>query len=124
MIHNIISIALFGALGASLRYLIGLLPRFFDLPTGTILVNLIGSLILGILSGWSWEEMNLSSELKIGLMTGFLGSFTTFSTFSVENIQLIQQGDLQLALFNIGLQLGLGLGLAFIGIHLGTQFSS
>lgn len=92
MIFLYIGIA--GALGALCRYLIGLV--FFTyavFPFATIAVNLVGCYMLAYMSSSLFQKSKLSSEMKTAIVTGFLGSFTTFSAFSLEMMQLYQSGE-------------------------------
>ena len=91
--NGIIYVAIGGALGASARYLTGLwatrqLPAGF--PYGTLIVNIVGSLIMGILMGWLLTR-DSSETAKLFLATGFLGGFTTFSAFSLDAINLLER---------------------------------
>ena len=124
MIRSLILIGIFGAAGAILRYIIGFIPTMYHLPTATILVNLTGSFLLGWITGWTLESDHLSEAWKMGVTTGFLGALTTFSTFTLENAKLIQQGHLKSALFNIIFQVLIGLILAMYGINLGMKSNS
>ena len=85
MFRSLLLIGIFGAAGAILRYLVGFLPPAHHLPTATILVNLIGSFLLGWLTGWTLDNNHIPDTWKVGITTGFLGALTTFSTFTLEN---------------------------------------
>ncbi len=96
-------LALGGATGTILRYIIsGLVYRFYDgfFPWGTFAVNLSGSFVIGFL--WeSFERVSVSPNLRLFLLIGMLGAFTTFSTYSLESFNLLRDGEMRLALFNI-----------------------
>ncbi|CEA05339.1 CrcB-like protein [Pseudomonas saudimassiliensis] len=101
MITTLAAIALGGALGALSRFAIGagvglLWPGAF--PLGTLLINLLGCLAIGVLYGLWLDRPELSPLLQQGLMIGFLGAFTTFSTFSLDAWRLLENGQGLLAL--------------------------
>jgi len=106
-----------GAIGSISRYwMSGIAHRFFEssFPWGTLVVNLTGSLAIGLLWGLS-EAVTLSQNIKLLLFIGILGSFTTFSTFSLENFHLIRDGEYWFAAANIFASIFFGVILAFGG---------
>jgi CrcB protein len=110
-------IAVGGALGSLLRYAVaGWAQRLFSssFPWGTLSVNLIGSLAIGLLWGL-FEEMAVSQNLRIMIFIGVLGAFTTFSTFSLENFHLLRDGEFMMVLFNVGLSVIGGLVMVVAG---------
>lgn len=99
---TVLLMALAGGAGAAARFLLdGLVRTRFRtaLPWGTILINVSGSLLLGLLAGLVLRS-HAAPELQIILGTGFLGGYTTFSTASVETVRLLQSGRVGLALFS------------------------
>lgn len=92
---NILYIALGGVAGTLARYgLQGLIqPRAGTFPTGTLIVNLAGSLALGFIVRYATGSTIVSPELRGGLTIGFCGAFTTMSTFSYESMALLSDGD-------------------------------
>ena len=118
MRYIIISVG--GGLGALSRFFISLsFPLYTYFPYATLSVNLIGSFLLGFLSFLYFQKKQL---LKAFLTAGFLGSFTTYSAFSLEVLELIQMGQLQTAIIYIVLSVGGGILLAFFGSFLARRF--
>ena len=120
----ILFIACGGALGAVMRYgaslgVYSLLGRGF--PYGTMFVNVSGSLLMGLLSIVMLERFNIGPEWRAAILVGLLGSFTTFSTFSIETLNLMEQGDMMRAFANIALSVIVCLAAVWIGISLGRQ---
>ena len=116
------SVAIMGALGALSRWGVGLLVQRMvptDFPLGTLAANATGCLLLGVVTGLSTDA--LPPHLRVPLATGFLGSFTTFSTFSVESIQLMEKGGTWLLAANVGASVVLGLLGAGIGLQVGRS---
>jgi len=113
-----------GALGAVLRYgaslsVYSLLGRGF--PHGTLFVNVSGSLLMGLLSVIMLERFNIDPEWRAAVLVGVLGSFTTFSTFSIETLNLLEQGDVMRAVTNIVLSVLVCLVAVWFGVLIGRQ---
>ena len=120
----LIFIAIGGAVGAVLRYGASLgvhavLGRGF--PYGTLFVNVSGSLLMGILSVLMLERFDIGPEWRAAVLVGVLGSFTTFSTFSIETLNLLEQGDLMRAMSNIVLSVLVCLVAVWFGVLIGRQ---
>ncbi len=99
-----LAIAAGGALGAVARFAMShQVYQWFgrEFAWGTLSVNVVGSLIMGFLAVLLVDKLGASSEWRAFVMVGFLGAFTTFSTFSFETLQYIQTGELTKALLNI-----------------------
>jgi CrcB protein len=97
-------IALGAAAGANARYLIGVWAGNrlgADFPYGTLIVNLVGSFVLGFLLTLGTGRLQLSPEARLLLAVGFLGSFTTFSSYTVESLNLLREAALWRGLLNI-----------------------
>lgn len=110
-----------GALGSLARYGISRIPVSSVIPWSTMGVNLLGSFLIGILSGL-FNKGNIGQGAHWFLVTGLMGGFTTFSAFSLENIQLMQAGFWTQAVIYITISLAGGLLLCAIGLKLTSQF--
>jgi CrcB protein len=117
---KIISIGLGGFVGAVGRYwLSGLVQRFSDrFPVGTLSVNLLGSFLLGLLATLFLEKMIINQEIRLLILVGLLGAFTTYSTFSLETLNLLRVGEWQFAGLNILLTVSGTLIAVWIGVAL------
>jgi len=117
--RNLLFVGIGGFVGAMLRYLVsGTVQNFshrIDFPYGTLVVNVIGCFLIGALSQLVEMQMEITAEMRLLLMVGVLGSFTTYSTFSNETVSLLQDQQLLLAFMNIGMHLVLGLGAVLLG---------
>lgn len=126
MILRLLLVGVGGFAGAVARYVIdtGITEAtagFF--PYGTLTVNSIGSFFFGILGGLVLSMEGLTEEYQLLLMTGFLGSLTTFSTFSYENVQLLEKGLTRSLLLNIAGNVILCLFLAWVGLFLARRLT-
>lgn len=121
---NIVAIAIGGAFGAVGRYatslwIYQLLGRSF--PFGTLTVNFVGSFAMGFLSILLIDRLSVGPELRAFLLIGFLGSYTTFSTFSIETINLMSNGEMLKAVMNMIMSVLICVVACWLGILLGRQ---
>jgi len=114
----VLFVALGGAIGAVARYLLSSPINERAAPWGTIVVNLIGSAVLGFLIGW-FGNRSADPAIQIGLLTGVLGGFTTFSTFSAETVLLLEHGRWEIAAVNVVVSVVFGIAAAAAGYALG-----
>jgi CrcB protein len=114
-IKNFILVGLGGAAGSMLRYGGNLLIGNKDFPYATLLINIAGSFIIGLVIALSLKNETFANNWKLFLATGICGGFTTFSAFSLENLQLIQSGKYFLFILYVLLSVVLGLAAAFAG---------
>lgn len=122
--YQLALLALGGALGAVARFLLSLgCDKLFGstFPYGTLIVNLLGSLCIGVLAAWFASRPDLGMLWRTTLMVGFLGAFTTFSSFSLETWHLLQIGETGKALLNITMNIGLCISAVWLGIILTQQ---
>jgi fluoride exporter len=118
---NIALVLLGGALGALARFELGNFvgTRWnHGFPLGTFIINILGCFLLGMINVFVLERTILSPEWRIGLGVGFMGAFTTFSTFSYETVVLLEEGSHLLAFGYVSLSMLAGLIAAFLGIFL------
>ena len=120
MIVKILYIAAGGALGSTFRFIIS---YFFKLyfpyfPVGTLFVNIMGSFLIGFFANYLIHKEMSEMIIKFFLIIGFLGSFTTFSAFSIETLELIQDGKILLSILNVLFSFFLCIFVAYIGFSL------
>lgn len=121
-----IAVLLGGALGTGCRYWLSTFvysvivePTF---PYANLIINISGSLAIGILAGLFEQRVLISPTLRIGLLTGVLGGYTTFSSFSYETYTLLRAGELGLALLNAMGSIVLGLVAVWVGMRVAQSF--
>ncbi|WP_292460711.1 fluoride efflux transporter CrcB [Methanothermococcus sp.] len=113
--RELLIIGVGGFIGAILRYIIsGIIPVKFGLPTGTLIVNLIGSFIIGFIM-YSSLTLDISPECRLLIITGFCGALTTFSTFSYETFSLLDEGYILKFIINILLNVFGCIGMVYLG---------
>lgn len=118
-------IAAGGGIGAVLRYLLaGAAQRTVAsaLPVGTMSVNVIGCFVIGLLAAFFAGPQLVRPEWRLALMVGLLGGFTTFSSFGLETIALLNDGQVRAALLNVVLSNVLGLTAAWLGYRIGEAW--
>jgi len=118
---NWLAIAIGGTLGCWLRYGQTLFVQSIwgrEFPSATMSINVIGSFLMGFLFVATTERIEVSNAVRLGILTGFLGGYTTFSTFSMETLLLVQNGAWLRALIYVLLSVGLGFGGAVLGLFL------
>ncbi len=118
MIKNILLIGFGGFIGSIARYFVSLLNltvSFYSIPIGTLLVNITGSLLIGFLTGIAAKSTILTVNWRMFLMVGLCGGFTTFSSFTNENLMLIHNGQVLSVLIYTGLSIFFGFLAVYIG---------
>ena len=118
-------IATGGAVGSVLRYAVHTWVQRLtssNFPLGTLTVNLVGCLVIGVLAAAFAGPIQIREEYRLGLVVGVLGGFTTFSTFGLETFLLMNLGQLGLALLNIVLSCSIGLIAVWFGYRAGEYW--
>jgi len=122
---NLLWVAAGGAIGASLRHMSGMIalrimgPGF---PWGTLIVNVFGSLIMGLFIAWMTKKTGTSNEMRLFIATGILGGFTTFSAFSLDVANMIERGAMGQALGYVTASVIISVIAIFIGLWFGRSF--
>jgi len=120
-LKTILYIALGGGLGSVLRYLTAVVMNKYvqsSFPYTTFVTNVVGCLLVGLFFGYLEKHNALSQDLKFFLITGFCGGYTTFSTFSHENMQLMQTNQMVTVFLYISLSVFVGLMATWFGLTL------
>lgn len=124
MMNQLPAIAIGGATGAIFRYLVstGVYSLFGrEFPYGTLAVNVLGSLLMGFLFVLLVERMDMTPVIRAAILIGFLGSFTTFSTFSMETLTLLENREHLKAFMNVFMSMSLCISATWFGLIIGRQ---
>lgn len=119
MLKNILLIGLGGAIGSVLRYLCNIaISKYFpsSFPWPTLAVNVFGCFLIGIFLALFGREHENQVDMRMLFVTGFCGGYTTFSAFALENLQLLQQGQLNLSVIYMIASIVLGLLAVWAGV--------
>lgn len=119
---KILAVGLFGALGAVARFGVYGIVRhmgWHGFPWATFTVNMLGCLLFGAFVSVAEHRIEVSDVTKVAILVGFMGSFTTFSTFALDGSALLREGQLLLATLYIGGQNVLGVTFIFLGLYSG-----
>jgi len=122
-----IYIAIGGMLGAILRYGIKNIHIYNyngNIPINTLLINVSGSFLLALILTISFEIYEFDADIRLGIVTGFLGAYTTFSTLCKEAVNLMRQGNYSSAVSYMGLTVFLGLTATYFGVVLARKVAS
>lgn len=122
---NLLLVAAGGAIGASLRHLSGIVAlRIMGVgfPWGTLFVNVLGSLLMGLFVAWMTKKCGVSNDMRFFVATGILGGFTTFSAFSLDVANMIERGEMGGAFAYISASVIISLVAVFIGLWFGRSF--
>lgn len=120
--NNILLVALGGAIGSVCRYLVGIwaLRQFGTaFPWGTLTVNVVGSFAIGFMAELIMRRFDMSTDLRLFIITGILGGFTTFSAFSLDVISLLERGATVAGAAYLVASVAISLGAVFGGLALG-----
>ncbi|HEV8593237.1 MAG TPA: fluoride efflux transporter CrcB [Pyrinomonadaceae bacterium] len=119
MDRNILLVGLGGFIGSILRYFVSVLAATqisSAFPFGTIIVNVAGCFLIGVIFALSEKGNVLTPEWRVFLTTGFCGGFTTFSTFSYESMRLLQDGQFLFLALNLTLSVAVGFAATYLGM--------
>jgi fluoride exporter len=121
-VDRILLVALGGAIGSVLRYLTSVIAAFWfgvEFPYGTLIVNLVGAFLIGLIQELGAESLILSDNTRLLLTTGVMGGLTTYSTFSYETVRLIEARSWHYAVANVVVTTGACLALCVLGMAAG-----
>jgi fluoride exporter len=122
---NVLAVGLGGFFGCIARYLTSVLViRLFDAPVfpyATLMVNVAGCFLIGLLGGLAENTQLISPEIQLFLIVGLLGGFTTYSAFGYQTLTLADEGRMLFAVLNVTAHIILGLGAVWLGVLIAKQ---
>lgn len=127
MLSNFLIVGIGGAIGSMMRHGAGLLflkAGWTNFPWSTLTINLLGSFCIGLIVGWLADVQNWSEEIRLFAVVGILGSFTTFSAFSLESVLLFERGQYLYAAFYVAASVILSIATTFLGLFLIRTFAA
>jgi CrcB protein len=122
-----LAVAAGSALGGMLRYFLGttiLARTAAPFPAATFVINVTGSFVVGFFLTLATERMQMSAHLRLAVAVGFVGAYTTFSTFEYETLRLVEEHNFQLALLNVLLSVVIGFAAVWGGARLARVFEA
>jgi len=122
--YGILYVALGGAVGASLRYVLGLAAARSlgpDYPYGTLIANVLGGFLMGLLAGWLAFKISGGENIRLFLGVGLLGGFTTFSAFSLEAFQMLEKKAYASFAGYVGGSVVLSIGALILGVMIARK---
>lgn len=121
--NNVLLIFIGGGIGSVMRYFVSWIvqTRFVSVfPLATLISNVLSCVIMGVTLFWFSQKATMSPNIKLFLIVGVCGGFSTFSTFSYETVELLRQGNIMLAAVNILLSVGVCTGILYYLLKSGT----
>lgn len=121
MLRTLLAIAVFGTLGCWARFGQTILVQNVygrNFPLGVLSINVVGSFLIGFLFIATLERLTIGPALRTGILTGFIGGYTTFSTFELETLLLVENGEAAKAALYVLLSVGLGFVAVFFGAYI------
>jgi fluoride exporter len=117
-VKNFLVVGLGGGIGAMLRFFFSSIIKTTTFPLNTFLINVLGSLLIGIVFALGSKNQSISENLKLFLATGICGGFTTFSAFSIENMQMFNERNYTMAFLYIFTSVSFSILAVFIGFKI------